>query len=185
MAYISRYPILDIYHVGVTSSRPPAYDIDGPIYYHGYYAFDNSRSLSNHSIGNAWISDYREFKKQRIWADLESQYVISRIYYENYHDTNPPSTFNPALFAGDMNNGAYEGSIWASNYQPGAYGNYEGLVNLWEGSFDIHSEFNQSDPKYVYLSNSDPFRYYIIDIDNNYYGNSGIGFRRIELQELV
>jgi len=67
----------------------------------------------------------------------------------------------------------------------GAYGNYEGLVNLWEGSFDIHSEFNQSDPKYVYLSNSDPFRYYIIDIDNNYYGNSGIGFRRIELQELV
>jgi hypothetical protein len=153
--------------------------------YYGYVAFNPSTQLINNASSNAWISYPLERHNQRIWADLGSSHVITRLYYENYHNCQPPDTFNPALITGDTNEGAYEGSIWGSDMQPEAYGTYNGLMKLWEGKFEKHNSNNVSDPHYIEFSNSTPFQYYIIDIDNNYSGNFGIGFRRLEWQENV
>lgn len=185
MPYITRQPTLDIYHVGVTSMRPINYNLGTPQGYYGYYAFDPSKSLINKAIENSWASNYRELHNQRIWANLNTSYIITRLYYENYHDTPPPDTFNPALIAGDQHDGAYEGSIWGSNIQPEAYGSYGELTKLWEGQFEIHSINNTSDPHYITFINNTPFQYYTIDVNNNYDGNCGIGFRRLEWQELL
>jgi hypothetical protein len=171
--YRTVYPILDIYHVGITSMRPPNDEIVGsPVYYHGYYAFDPSKSLVGAAIGNCWQSYLRERYNQRIWADLGTPFIIQRLYYENYHN-----------YGGSVNDGAYEGSIWGSNITPEAYGTYEGLTFLWRGQFQRHSANNTSDPHYIWLNNIQHYRYYIIDIDNNYSGNVGVGFRRLEWQE--
>ena len=198
MAFISRYPILDTEHVWASSMKDPIYmqfiptlsSSSSEAYYEikGYYvyqAFDPSKSLVNQAIGNSWVSLQRQEHNQRIWADLDSPYIIDRVYYENHHDTEPPTIFDPSLIARDRNNGAYQGSIWGSNIKPPTYGNYNGLTKLWEGEFIIHSSNNASDPHYITLDGTTPYQFYTIDIMNNYSGINGIGFRRIELQEGV
>jgi hypothetical protein len=183
MPYKSIYPKLDLDHVNGTSIK----NID---YFH-YYAFDNSKSLTDHlaqlsdppntlihtSERNSWISRNRERTKQRIWADLEGSDLeerpIKRLYYENYHNN-----------GGSVYDGAHIGSIWGSNVRPEAYGTYSGLTKLWEGKFEIHELSNQSNAQYIYFVNDNSYRYYSIDIYNNYSGNAGIGFRRLEFQIL-
>lgn len=178
MAYITIPPIaLDIYNVGVSSVRSPNY--------YGYYAFDTSKSLVNQALGNSWISYQNEKHKQRIWANLGSQYIITQLHYENYHDSQPPSPFGSSTTAGSRYDGAYEGSIWGSNIQPEAYGDYEELTKLWEGEFSIHNNLNASNPQNITFTNTTLFQYYTIDINNNHTGNFGIGFRRLEWQELI
>jgi len=179
-------PALDIYNVGVSSMRSPGYNPVTPHaqYYYGYYAFDTSKSLINQAANNSWISHAGEKHEQRIWANLGSQYVITRLYYENYHDSQPPNPNwgPPSTTAGSRYDGAYEGSIWGSNIQPESYGTYEGLTKLWEGEFVIHNNLNASDPQYITLANTTLFQYYTIDVNNNHTGNFGIGFRRLEWQ---
>jgi len=155
--------------------------------FYPHYAFDPSKSLTGPAIENAWMSFEREQTKQRIWADLSSAYIITRLYYENYHDPNPAPAIGGVTRG--MNDGAYIGSIWGSNIQPEAYGTYSGLTLLWESSisdvFIRHISSDVADPHYITFVNSVPFRYYIIDLVNNYSGNVGIGFRRLEWQEDV
>jgi len=206
MTYVTRSPVLDINNVGVSSMRTPAYTIMSESssgesssssenltrytlrYYYGYYAFDQTKSLINEALENSWISYKNQKHRQRIWADLGSQYVINRVYYENYHDSKSPTVFGTSTQAGSRYDGAYEGSLWGSNNKPEtAYGTYEGMTKLWEGRFIIHSNNNASDPhtEIVFNHNTTPYQYYTIDILNNHSGNFGIGFRRLELQEQV
>jgi hypothetical protein len=164
--------------IGVSSIRSTDYK--------GDYAFDTSKSLIDQALDNSWISHAGEKHNQRIWANLGSPYVITILYYENYHDApppnNPPTTWGISITTGSRYDGAYEGSIWGSNIQPEAYGSYEGLTKLWEGEFTIHNNLNASDPQYINLNNGTQFQYYTIDINNNHTGNFGIGFRRLEWQ---
>ena len=185
MAYTTIYPTLDIYHVSATSMRNPDYFSGIFKSYYPHYAFDPTKSLTGPSANNCWISLQRQYIKQRIWANLNSPHIITKLYYENYHDGHIVCDFNPAIYTNDQYDGAYQGSIWGSHAQPEAYGNYQRSTLLWEGNFEKHSNFNSSDPKYIIFSNTTSYQYYYIDIANNYSGNFGIGFRRLAWQENI
>ena len=48
-----------------------------------------------------------------------------------------------------------------------------------------HVAANQADPKYFYLTNDLPYRYYALKLANNWGATNYIGLRRIELQKIV
>lgn len=68
---------------------------------------------------------------------------------------------------------------WVSAWEIQAFETGWTQLTTDKSSFDAHVPLNQPDPKYIYVTNTVPYRYYALKIANGY---SYISVRRIELQ---
>jgi hypothetical protein len=140
-----------------------------------YFATDPTKSLINSP------SDFCSWEatgglNQRFHIDLGSVKVIKRIYYENGH--------NSGSFT---DKGAKNFTFWGSNnadaFADLVYGDDTNWTQLTTSAslFDQHVSQNQTDPKYITVTNTTAYRYYAFKFADNW-GGSRINIRRIELQ---
>ena len=177
VSFTTRVPILDVYHVTPSTIKGAGFL--------GHFAFDTSKSLVGPAENNSWCSMIRELKMQRVNVDLGWPYVIRRMLYVNYHDNGRA-----------INEGANYVRLYGSNsnIMNDPYDRCDSLTLLWEGEFEICTF--EPVPPFVFpqqpiynpiikgldINNSDAYRFHALDIWNDWEGNAGIGFRRIELQ---
>jgi hypothetical protein len=146
--------------------------------YHPYYSTDPAKELTGVSEGNAWRSANASYNEQRFHIDLGSGKIITRIYYENGHESGAAT-----------NQGAKTFTVWGSNsgssFADTDYHTDFGWTSIEPSqvTFDEHFASDVEDPKYIYLTNSDSFRYYAIKIEDNWGSTDYMSIRRIELQE--
>ncbi|MHC1687959.1 MAG: DUF5000 domain-containing lipoprotein [Methanothrix sp.] len=169
MNYFSQYPTQDADHVKATSnyaSRLP------------YYATDPSKSLVGSPDGNEWNSANLSITNQRFHIDLGVAKIVKRIYYENRHSTGANTNAGAKNFTlwGSNNEAAFADLVYAHNT------NWTQLTTA-QSTFDQHVTADQADPKYILVTNTVAYRYYAIEIADNWGATSVIGLRRIELQE--
>ena len=163
----SIYPTQDDTHVKATSKASTNF--------WPYYSTDPAQSLTGSWVHNNWISS--TVTNQRFHIDLGSACVITRIYYENGHNS-----------GGDTDNGAKNFTVWGSN----TAGDFADLTYSHDGTwtqltpsqsfFEQHVASDQADPKYIQINNSTAYRYYAIKIADNWGASWYIGLRRIVLQ---
>lgn len=137
---------------------------------------DLGKSLTGSSINTSWYCGGGISADQRFHIDLGTGKIITRIRYENYHDS--------GAYTG---NGARGFTFWGSNLGT-SFSNLNYIIDTgWTQIAADVSEFNQhvaadmSDPNYVDLTNSGSFRYYAFKFANNW-GLSGLALRRIVLR---
>jgi len=168
--YTSQYPPAqnDTY-VKATTHRTTSY--------WQYFATDPALSLTGSAGTNSWMS-LNVSTNQRFHIDLGSAKVIKRIYYENFHDSGGATTVSVKNF-----------TFWGSNTGAGSfddlvYANDEGWTELTvsQNTFDEHSEADETDPKYITVTNSTAYRYYAFKFADNYGNTDFQGLRQVELQ---
>jgi len=169
-AYASQYPTQDGDHVKATTYLN--------VSYYPYFATDPLKSLTGAYTDNAWIAS--TYGNQRFHMDLGSAKIITRIYYENNHSS-----------GGSTERGVKAFTFWGSNTGVGSfddlvYANDEGWTQITasQAEFDIHTSVDESDPKYITVTNSTAYRYYAFKFSDNQGGSEAqyMGLRRIELQ---
>lgn len=168
-AVASAYPTQDTNHVKATS------------YYDGSFApwlaTDPSKSLTGAHSGNSWLSNWGSPSNQRFHIDLGTAIIVTKIYYENWHDS-----------GSDVNKGIKNYTFWGSNsasaFAELTYGTDTDWTQLTvdDSQFDAHTGSNVADPKYVNVTNSTPYRYYAIKVADCWGDGNAMGVRRIELQ---
>ena len=144
--------------------------------YWAYFATDPAKSLTGAWLGNSWLTE--SLTNQRFHIDLGSTKIITKIYYENAHDSGSWS-----------DTGAQNFTFWGSNTGAGTfddlvYANDEGWTQLTisQSTFDQHTASNVADPKYITVTNTTAYRYYAFKFADNHGSVNFMGVRRIELQ---
>lgn len=138
---------------------------------------DPSKLLIGDSTNNCWNSDEDAIVNQRFHIDLGSAKIIQRIYYENFHK-----------FGGITTKGANNFTLWGSHsaesFAELTYGVDTGWIQITssQNTFDIHVASDQTDPKFITLTNSTAYRYYAFKFADNHSGSDYMSVRRIELQ---
>ena len=153
--------------------------------YDPFNATDPTTSLTGEwgSPSKGWISSSGSVTNQRYHIDLGSSKVVTRIYYENMHNS------------GDLTNvGVKNFTFWGSNTAGDASHSGFADVTNWNddsawvqlntnvSAFSQHSATNTVDPRYITVTNSTPYRYYAFKFADNYNYGTLMGVRRIELQ---
>ena len=183
MAYSSQYPpAFSATYVKATSTS----DYDYPdINFYPYRATDPSVSLTSlywiGSLGRCWFAEV--ITNQRFHIDLGSAKTVTRIYYENFHNSGTYTNYGikDFTFWGSNTAGAFAELTYATDT------NWTQLTTA-QSYFDQHVALNQADPKYILVTNTTAYRYYAFKIANAYRGSTydyGMGVRRIELQITV
>lgn len=169
MAYTSQYPTQDADHVKATTEYGSPF---AP-----YYATNPIKSLTGDWNDDQWVSTAGGVTNQRFHIDLGSGKVITRIYYENSHDSG--STTNTGV-----QNFTFWGSNEASAFAELTYATDTNWTQLTTASsvFAQHVAADQADPKYIVVTNSTSYRYYAFKFANNYGHPTYMAIRRIELQ---
>jgi len=166
MAYISEYPPAhnDTY-VKSTSNYTT---------YYPYLSTNPAASLTG-GIGGSWLT--ANVTSQRFHIDLGSSKVITRVYYENAHDSGSSTDagIKEFTFWGTDNAAAFAELTYATDT------NWTQL-SMGAAQFDIHISADQADPKYITASNITAYRYYAFKIVNNWGNASQLSVRRITLQ---
>ena len=140
-----------------------------------HFATNPTLSLIGTTIAQQWFS--ADPTNQRFHIDLGSAKVITRIYYENAHDTGTEAV-----------RGAKNFTFWGSNTAAAFAELTYGIDTNWTqltcdiSQFVQHVALNQSDPKYVVVTNTTVYRYYAFKFADCWLGSGYIGVRRIELQ---
>ena len=165
----SEYPTQDTDHVKATTSytgSPP------------YFATDPTKSLTGGmNIGNDWLSNWAVVTNQRFHIDLNSAKTITRIYYENVHDS-----------GGYTDRGVKNFTFWGSNTEASflelTYATDTGWTQITtaQSTFDQHTASDIADPKYITVTNTTAYRYYAFKFADNWGSAGFMGVRRIELQ---
>jgi PKD repeat protein len=173
ISYSSQYPpVQNSTYVLATSQ--------GDANFYPYYATDPARALWGSIATNGWQSIYDSNNSQRFHIDLGSQKLITSIYYENY-----------AHFGGETDRGVKNFTVWGSNtsgsFNNLTYSNDTGWTEIpaSSSSFNQHIGSDAPDPQYIYLTNSNIYRYYALKIADNYGDPQYVGFRQIQLQEPI
>jgi len=171
MSYSSVYPpaFTDIYVKATTENNYST---------KACFATDPSKSLVG-SAGNycSWASAASAITNQRFHIDLGSAKIIKRIYYENYHTS-----------GSETDRGAKNFTFWGSNtasaFADLVYGDDANWTQLTTSAsvFDQHVAADQTDPKYITVTNTTEYRYYAFKFADNYGDTGCMGVRRIELQ---
>jgi hypothetical protein len=146
--------------------------------HYAHFSTDPGNPLTGSwDVGNTWLSSADT--NQRFHIDLGSGKVITRIYYENAHNS-----------GGSTDKGVKDFTIWGSNnsssFSDTTYGDDSGWTQITPASsqFAQHTGSDVADPQYITLTNSTAYRYYAFKFPNNWGGGGGfMGFRRVELQE--
>ncbi len=142
-----------------------------------YQATDPTKSLTGDSTGNQWLSGYYQITDARFHIDLGSAKIITRIYYENNHNSG-------AQTDRAVNNFTFWGSNGASSFTELTYAIDTGWTRLTtsQSNFDQHVAADQADPKYITVTNTTAYRYYALKFADAFSGGVFMGVRRIELQ---
>jgi hypothetical protein len=168
--YTSQIPSLDGTHVRDNSHY------DGS--YVGLNAADPSKSLTGSYTNTSWVSAYPTPEKIMIQYDLGSILQISRLYYENLHDSGyPKSILNFELWATNdvtkWNNGttyAYVSANWTQ-------------ISTTTTALEPHVASDITDPKYVYTTGTPSYEYWtLVGTSFDTLGLVVSGLRRLEFQ---
>ena len=140
-----------------------------------YKGTDPTKSLTGNYTTGSWMADVGAGTNQRFHIDLGSAIVITKIYYENFHDS-----------GANTNRGGKNFTFWGSNtggdFADLTYANAGTWVQIGGAlQFDQHTGSNVADPKYITVTNTTAYRYYAIKIADCW-GSTLMGVRRIELQ---
>ncbi|MFA5360164.1 MAG: LamG-like jellyroll fold domain-containing protein, partial [Patescibacteria group bacterium] len=144
--------------------------------YMAYFATDPTKSLIGDDNYDNWNTDDGITTNQRFHVDLGSTKTVTRIYYENAHDS-----------GNYTNSGARNFTFWGSNessaFDDLTYGDDANWTQLTTSAteFEQHIAANTPDPKYITVVNVTPYRYYAFKFADNW-GASFMAVRRIELQ---
>lgn len=172
MAYKSVYPVAqsDTYVKSTTK-----YDTD----YWAYYATDPTKSLTGSAVSNSWASVSGSYTNQRFHIDLGSGKMVKRIYYENYQHGGAATDQGSKTFT-------FWGSNTASNFADLVYANNGTWVQITpaQSTFDQHIAADQTDPKYILVTNTTNYRYYAFKFADGWGSTNIMGLRRVELQIL-
>jgi hypothetical protein len=145
--------------------------------YWPYFATDPTKSVTGATSGNAWVSANGTVTNQRFHIDLGAATVITRIYYENFHESGNSEQ------AG-VRNFTFWGSNTAEAFSELTYATDTGWTQLTtsQSSFDQHSDPDAADPKYISVTNTTAYRYYAFKFADNWGDAAIMGVRRIHLQ---
>lgn len=142
------------------------------------YTTDPSKSLIGGFVSNSWVSANLAITNQRFHIDYGSKKIVTRLYYENNH--------NSGLLT---NAGAKNFTLWGSNdaaaFADLVYGHDTNWTQIG-GAFQLeqHTGSNIPDPKYITIPGTVPYRYYAFKFADNWGNTSYMGVRRIVLQEV-
>ena len=145
--------------------------------YWAYFATNPDKSLTGVQLYNSWISALQTINN-RFHIDLGSAKVVKKIYYENFHDEG-------IKIQRGVQNFTFWGSNTVDSFNELTYGTDTGWTELTcsnNNKFDIHIEADQTDPKYITVTNSTAYKYYAFKFVDTYGDTDFIGIRRIELQ---
>jgi hypothetical protein len=144
-----------------------------------YYATDPAKSLTGAWGSNAWGTPDYTVSNQRFHIDLGSSKKITKIYYENGHDSG-------SMTAAGAQNFTFWGSNAAGSFADLTYATDTGWTQLttFQDHFEQHVALDQADPQYITVTNATAYRYYAFKFANNY-GEIVMAVRRIELQKLI
>lgn len=168
MAYISQYP----------PAQNTAYVKATSYQYSPWNATDPAKSVTGSWTNNSWISADGSYTNQRFHIDLGSAKAITRVYYENGHNS----------ATGVYTHGAKAFTLWGSNtaaaFAQLTYATDTNWTQLTTdvSQFAIHPSNDNADPHYVAVTNSTPYRYYAFKFATNWGNGNFTGVRRIELQ---
>lgn len=143
-----------------------------------YFATDPTKSLIGGGTNSAWLSPDGINTNQRFHIDLGTAKIVTRIYYENYHN----SGLNTDL---GVKNFIFQGSNTDADFADTTYLNDGTWDNLTTDTTVMakHIVANTPDPKFINVTNSVAYRYYALKFADNYGGTTyGMCIRRIELQ---
>ena len=144
--------------------------------YFSYLTTDPSKSLVGNEAYNQWLG-LGNPTNMRFHIDLGSAKAISRIYYENGHNS-----------GGTTNEGVKNFTFWGSNsataFSTLTYSTDTGWTQITTATtqFEQHVAINQADPKYITVTNATPYRYYAFKFADNWGNGVYASARRIELQ---
>ncbi len=164
----SHYPTQDTDHVKATTYTGG---------FNPWECTDPTKSLTG-SWANGWVNSGAANTNERFHIDLGSAIIVTKIYYENCHDSGDGTT------AG-VKNFTFWGSNSASSFAEITYATDTGWTQLTidDSTFDQHSAADAADPKYITVTNTTAYQYYAFkfaDTWGYFYGYMGV--RRIELQ---
>ncbi|NQU18881.1 hypothetical protein HQ550_01855 [bacterium] len=148
--------------------------------YWAYFTTNPALSLTGSWASNQWASAVTT--NQRFHIDLGSAKTITRIYYENSHNSGGETWQG-------VNNFTFWGSNTAGDFAELTYaedGTWVALTGVSQSTFDRHIgttevPVDEADPKYITVTNNTAYRYYAFKFADNY-GATNYGVRRIELQ---
>ena len=170
---------------GLQSQYPPEQSVtyvkattENTPQYMAYFATDPSLPLIGDDNDNTWQSD-EENTNQRFHIDLGSAKTVSRIYYENAHNS-----------GNYTNSGVRNFTFWGSNdsdaFNNLTYGDDTNWTQLTTSAteFNQHVSSNEPDPKYITVINGNSYRYYAFKFADNW-GGFWMSVRRLELQTIA
>ena len=164
------------------SQYPPAYSTTyvkaTTEFFAAYLATDPAVSLTGTWINQGWMSGDYVITNQRFHIDLGSAKVISRIYYENGHNSGNTSGEGAKNFT-------FWGSNTAGSFAELTYATDTGWTQITpaQTTFDQHTASDVADPKYITVTNTTAYRYYAFKFADIYSGTNQMVVRRIELQQ--
>jgi hypothetical protein len=144
--------------------------------YSPYFSTDPGNSLTGTWAGNQWVSG-SEIADQRFNIDLGSAMRVTRIYYENSHNSGSDTITGAKQFTvqGSNDAGAFASTVYATNT------NWTDITATSSALLE-HTGSDVADPQYVYLTNGTSYRYYSLKLHDIWGAGSYMGLRRIELQ---
>jgi len=181
--------------VGAASAITYTYNPEYPLYqntsavnatswysasYAPWLATNASNPLTGAPDGNSWSAGSGINSSTRFSIDLGAPKAITRVYYENYH-----------VIGTTTNYGVKDFTFWGSNssesYLTSTYANDTGWVQKTTNVSALvqHAASDASDPQYINVTNTVPYRYYAFKFANNYGYPTGFGLRRLVLQREV
>lgn len=169
MAFISEYPTQDTSHVIASTTQGASYL--------PHFTTNPASSLTGTWTNNQWLSATDAITNQRFHIDLGSGKIITRIYYENAHESGNNTNAGTQNFT-------FWGTTSASSFAELTYAIDTGWTQITpsQSTFDQHTGSNIVDPKYITVTNSTAYRYYAFKFADNYGNGNFMGVRRIELQ---
>ena len=126
---------------------------------------------------HSWLSGQDVITNQRFHIDLGLAKIITKIYYENMHQSGINTNVG-------VKNFTFWGSNSASSFAELTYGTDTGWTQITpsQSTFDEHVALDQADPKYITITNSTAYRYYAFKFADNYGSTVYMGVRHIGLQ---
>lgn len=170
-SYVSVYPLLQ----GSTCVKSTTVAAGGNN--EAYMSTDASRSLTGADDTHAWLSVSGTVTNQRFHIDLGTATIVTKVYYENFHDAGANTDVGVQNF-----------TLWGSNtdasFAETTYATDTGWTELTcsQNTFDQHAASDAVDPKYITVTNTTAYRYYAFKFADNYTDATYMGVRRIELQ---
>lgn len=137
----------------------------------------NPGVLVTGSYSGSWLSN-SVITNQRFHIDLGEAKVITRVLYENQHNS-----------GGTTNIGAKNFTLWGSNdasaFADTTYGSDTNWTQLTTdvSQLDQHTGSDIADPKYIKVTNNVAYRYYAFKFADNWGHGTYMGVRKIVLQE--